>query len=84
MAGCLLLRSDSRQLSDVPTQLCEAGVAACGSLLLGGAPSGLCSLNEGVAAALKANKGSISEVRFLGSTAALSATVRSAVVSALQ
>jgi putative cell wall-binding protein len=42
------------------------------------------SLNEGVAAALKANKGSISEVRFLGSTAALSVTVRSAVVSALQ
>jgi len=42
------------------------------------------SLNDGVAAALRANKGSISEVRFLGSTAALSVSVRSAVVSALQ
>jgi putative cell wall-binding protein len=42
------------------------------------------SLNGGVAAVLSANKGSISEVRFLGSTAALSVTVRSAVVSALQ
>ncbi len=42
------------------------------------------SLNDGVAAVLRANKGSISEIRFLGSTAALSATVRSAVVSALQ
>jgi len=42
------------------------------------------SLNDGVSAALRANKGSISEVRFLGSTAALSVSVRSAVVSALQ
>ncbi|HZL06970.1 MAG TPA: cell wall-binding repeat-containing protein, partial [Coriobacteriia bacterium] len=39
------------------------------------------SLNDGVAAVLRANKAAIFEVRFLGSTAAVSAAVRTAVVN---
>jgi VCBS repeat-containing protein len=42
------------------------------------------SLNANVAAKLSANKASITEVRFLGSTAAVSQAVRNAVVAALQ
>ncbi len=42
------------------------------------------SLNDGVAAVLRANKASIFEVRFLGSTAAVSAAVRTAVANILQ
>jgi putative cell wall-binding protein len=42
------------------------------------------SLNANVAAKLTANKASISEVRFLGSTAAVSQAVRTAALNALQ